>query len=229
MFVMSWFVESHANHRILGVGRHQMKSKPWTLSPCRFNLENRKWWRSPFCHNLCQPFNTFAATKQRPTVYSKIETCYALGVFFHQGCCWLECFYTKHYTNKTYNSFTLPTASEEIPKRILPKKKVADRETCCTRWLSISVVAGSCTEHILRAECRKETQRNLFGISAYVPAPRSKKRAVQREASCFMELSLEALTLHLPYLLTGSAIQEWWTLNRHTRSEHVDREHAPEG
>ena len=93
---------------------------------------------------------------------------------------------------------------KKFPNEFL-KKKVADGETCCARC--IGDVAGSCTEQILRAECRKETQRNLNDISENVPAPHRKKRAVQREASCFMELSLEALTLHLPYLLTGGDMQ----------------------
>ena len=43
-----------------------------------------------------------------------------------------------------------------------------------------------------------------------------------------MEQILEALTLHLPYFLTGGDKRKWWTLNRSTWSEHVDREDAQE-
>ena len=41
MFVMSWFVESHVEHCVLGAGCYHLKSKPWTLQPCRFITENQ--------------------------------------------------------------------------------------------------------------------------------------------------------------------------------------------
>ena len=38
-----------------------------------------------------------------------------------------------------------------------------------------------------------------------------------------MEHTLEALTLHLPLLLTGGDRAKWWRLNKCTWSEYVDR------
>ena len=43
-----------------------------------------------------------------------------------------------------------------------------------------------------------------------------------------MEQILEALTLYLPYILTGGDMAKWWALDRYTWSEYVDREDAQE-
>ncbi len=63
-----------------------------------FAASNQKTWHTNFvvtkslCHNLWQPFNTFAPRKSRPTLFFlQNETCCPLWVLYNQGCCKLEC------------------------------------------------------------------------------------------------------------------------------------------